>query len=120
MLTTTRETMASNSLGAVAHFTAALKEFRKINPDSTINQALIFMHIAQHEGVSQKELMKALDMNDGTVSRICAMLSERGNRGAEGLRLIKIGHHEDDYRRVSLSLTPRGKQLFRSVLDSLR
>jgi DNA-binding MarR family transcriptional regulator len=95
-----------------------IEEFRKLNQDITANQILTFLLIAQRENVTQKELEKGTGLNSGTISRICAIMSDRGlkARNAEPMNLIRIGNAPDDYRVSAQSLAPNGKR----VLNGLR
>lgn len=75
-----------------------LDKFRDINQDVTANQIIAFLTIAVRSGITQRELIEATALGDGTVSRIMAVLSDRGVQGREGLGLIKIGTTDGDYR----------------------
>lgn len=94
-----------------------LEEFRKLNQNITVNTVVLFLQIAMREGVSQKELEKVTGLDNGTVSRICAILSDRGlkSRGAEPMNLIRIGLSDTDYRARAQSLSPNGKRVFNSL-----
>ncbi|NPU64581.1 MarR family transcriptional regulator [Bradyrhizobium sp. 83012] len=94
-----------------------LEEFRKINPDITANQMLTFLHIGVNPGVSQKKLTELVNVDDATVSRISALLSERGSRGREGLKMIEIKLDENDYRFRVQHLSRGGKLIFDSLRD---
>jgi hypothetical protein len=59
----------------VKKLTLIVNEFRKINPDITANQMLVLLHAGAKPGIMQKELSAATDLADGTISRICALMS---------------------------------------------
>jgi hypothetical protein len=63
----------------VKKLTLIVNEFRKINPDITANQMLVLLHAGAKPGIMQKELSAATDLADGTISRICALMSDRGH-----------------------------------------
>lgn len=100
---------------------AALKAFRLINPDMTVNQMLALVYIWREPGISQIKLAdpQHLNLSSGTVARICAVLSERGRRGAEGLGLIEIGRSNEDYRLTVQTLTQSGYDLMSLVLNKI-
>lgn len=93
-----------------------LKEFRKHNPDVTANQMLTFLNIASGKATSQVQLTDELGMSDGSVSRLCAVLSKRGNRGVPGQDLIEVDTASSEYRVMRLRPSPKG----RMVVDTLR
>lgn len=100
-----------------AGLVAALQAFRTVEPDITANQILTLLMIAREPGISQATLAdkQHLDINSATAARICAILSERGNRGTEGKGLIEIGHAPGDYRTTAQYLTRKGSALMATV-----
>ena len=100
-----------------------LEEFRNVNADMTMNQALTLMHIGINPGISQKQLSSKLHLDDGTVSRISALMSDRGSRGREGLRMIEIKLDVRDYRFRVQSLSSSGLELWsrlKTITSNLR
>ena len=99
-----------------------LDEFRKINQNVTANQIVTFLHIGLNDNITQKELEKATGLDNGTVSRLCAVLSDRGlkQRDAKPMDLIRIGMAEDDYRARSQSLSSNGKRVFNALRAIMR
>lgn len=93
----------------------AIEEFRKVNIDATANQMATLIFIALHPGTSQREICEAMHLDAGTVSRILAVLSDRGSRGKEGLGLIEIEFDETDYRSRVQRLSKRGLQVWDSI-----
>lgn len=92
-----------------------IDEFRKINPDITANQMLVLLRIGEHPGITQSELSKLTDLKDGTISRICALMSDRGHQGREGLDVIDIRPVPGDYRSKGQFLVNNGKRLYTSI-----
>lgn len=94
-----------------------LDEFRKVNQNITANQIVTFLNIALQEGLSQADLEEKTGLHNATVSRICAILSDRGlkARGQEALDLIRIVPVEDDYRSRGQVLSNNGKRIFNSL-----
>ena len=101
--------------GWVGKLVEAIEEFRKINPDTTLNQFLTFLTIGLEPGIPQRDLCERFGLRDGSMSRICAVLSERGNRGQEGLQLIEIRPVPGDYRLTGQFLSAKGRRVFDGV-----
>jgi len=100
----------------------ALDEFRRFHQDITANHIITFLHIAAKEGMTQKELERATGLQSGTISRICAILSDRGlrKRGAEALDLIRMDASPLDYRVRVQSLSPNGRRLLERLRTIFR
>jgi DNA-binding MarR family transcriptional regulator len=99
----------------VETLTLVINEFRKVNPDITGNQMLVLLHAGAKPGITQKELTEVCQLADGTVSRICALMSDRGHQGREGLNVLSIDPVPGDYRSKGQKLINAGKKMFSSV-----
>ena len=95
--------------------------------DIAIGQLVMFLYIADYEGVTQPELSEALEMSQGAVSRNCAKLSTKivpkslsaslGNKYEDrGYNLIEQRQDSIDSRRKALFLSDLG----RKVVEELR
>lgn len=89
--------------------------FRSVNQDITANHIVAFLTIAARPGITQRELREATGLGEGTVSRLVAVLSDRGVRGREGLGLVEIKLAHGDYRMRHQYLSPKGKRLFEAL-----
>jgi len=96
--------------------TAALEEFRKWNPDVTVNSVLTFLQIAKKPGITQKEILRRLGMADSGTSRTTAALSKYGDRGRAGWGVVDLEENPDDRREKLLFLNKKGQL----VLDAVR
>jgi DNA-binding MarR family transcriptional regulator len=107
-----------DDLGWTDKLIRVIEEFRKVNQNITGNQILAFLLIAQRENITQKELEKETGLSNGTISRICAIMSDRGlpKRDTTPMNLIRIGNETGDFRISTQSLAPNGKR----VLNGLR
>jgi DNA-binding MarR family transcriptional regulator len=94
----------------------AIDEFRKINQDITANQMAVFLTVAMKPGSTQRELSEVTGLADGTISRIIAILSDRGLGGKAGAGVLSIDPVPGDYRVRAQNLTLMG----RLVVNSLR
>lgn len=99
----------------VETLTLIINEFRKISPDITANQMLVLLHAGAKPGITQKELSKATDLADGTISRICALMSDRGHQGREGLNVLSIDPIPGDFRSKGQKLIGAGKKMYASI-----
>lgn len=97
----------------------AIDAFRAISQDITANQMLVFLQIGARPGITQKELSQAVRLPDGTISRICALMSERGHQGRQGLCIISIDPVPGDHRSRGQSLTAKGKSMFEKVQSAM-
>ena len=96
--------------------------------DIAMGQFEMFLFIADHEGVTQPELIEVLGMSQGAISRNCAKLSSKivrmksGDSSSgfyeedRGYDLIEQRQDEIDSRRKALFLTELGKL----VVEKLR
>jgi hypothetical protein len=88
----------------VKKLTLIVNEFRKISPDITANQMLVLLHAGAKPGIMQKELSAATDLADGTISRICALMSDRGHDSRSmapvyaAAEPLQFSHGHDDRR----------------------
>lgn len=99
----------------VGTLTLVINEFRKISPDITANQMLVLLHAGAKPGITQKELSQVTDIADGTVSRICALMSDRGHQGREGLNVLSIDPVPGDFRSKGQKLVGAGKTMYTKV-----
>lgn len=99
---------------------SVVEEIRKVHPEATANQILTFLQVARHPNVSQRELCKHVGLTDGTVSRIIAVLSDRGLGERAGANIISIDFAPGDFRTRAQNLTAKGHRLLSSLRDLMR
>lgn len=97
------------------HLIAIVEAFRDEHQEFTANQMLTLLLIAKHPNITQRNLMAKLELSDATVSRICAICSERGLGDRGGLELIQAGMVDGDYRARGQSLATKGHKLIKRV-----
>ena len=78
---------------------------------------LVLLHAGAKPGITQKELSSACGVADGTISRICALMSDRGHQGREGLNVLSIDPIPGDYRSKGQKLIGAGKKMYGRVCD---
>jgi DNA-binding MarR family transcriptional regulator len=94
-----------------------LEEFRQVHQDITANQIVTFLHVALRPDVTQRELAEATGLNDGTISRIVAILSDRGLGERKGADVITIAFKPGDYRMRVQNLSSSGARLLQRIRD---
>ncbi|MET4022783.1 MarR family transcriptional regulator [Bradyrhizobium sp. RT10b] len=114
---TSRENNSIEDAEWVETLTLIINEFRKISPDITANQMLVLLRAGAKPGITQKELSSACGVADGTISRICALMSDRGHQGREGLNVLSIDPIPGDYRSKGQKLIGAGKEMYARVRD---
>ena len=97
-----------------------LTEFRELDADMPMNQAVCFAWIALNEGRTQVELRQDLDMASSTSSRSLAALSKVHRLGKPGLNLIEWVENPEDRRAKLLFLTVQGRHLVERLLAPIR
>jgi DNA-binding MarR family transcriptional regulator len=88
-----------------------IAEFRNVHQDITANQMATFLHVALQPHISQAQICDETGLSDATVSRIVALLSNRGLGGRPGADVVSIGMRDDDYRVRGQTLTPKGRRI---------
>ncbi|MFT4278191.1 MAG: helix-turn-helix domain-containing protein [Rhodopseudomonas sp.] len=101
--------------GWIERLALILDAFREINPDITANQILVLLQIGGNPGITQRELADRTGLKDGTISRICALMSERGHQDRPGLSIIEIRPVPGDFRSRGQYLVDRGNKLYERV-----
>lgn len=97
-----------------------MDEFRRVSQNITANQIVTFLTVAKEPNITQRELAKRTGLNDGTISRIIAILSDRGLGEQKGADIVSIGFLPGDYRTRAQNLSPQGRRLLDSVRDKMK
>lgn len=84
---------------------------RDLNPDFSLNYAMILFAVAGNPGISQRRLYTELGMSNSAASRALAILGEAGDRATAPLNLISVDFKPDDRRERVLALTGKGQRL---------
>lgn len=100
-----------------------IEEFRKMNPDMQAQTMLTLLYAAKLEGrpdgVSVKDIEKALLVSTASASRNVSNLTEEGIKKQGGLGLLETA--EDPMFRVRkiVKLTPKGKRVLETLIGIL-
>ena len=105
---------------------AALETFRGIDPCLTVNNIVVFLYVAENEGLSVTELAAAAALNGPTASRSARSLASRGERWAlpPYVGLLKLSNEGPAKNARTLRLTRAGQdlrdKLDRHILDAVQ
>ena len=100
-----------------------IEHFRKnVNKDLPSQHIAIFMAVAENEGVTMPELIRQLDMPQGTLSRNVKLLSrfmaqEGGRTVLKGHDLLRTEPVPTGRHALAVYLTENGKFLLREIED---
>ncbi|KQV84354.1 MarR family winged helix-turn-helix transcriptional regulator [Rhizobium sp. Root1220] len=92
-----------------------IEQLRELFPDIPMQTISVFLLIAMKPGISQRDLLKLLDLSQAGISRNVMALGEMNRHGKPGLGLIVQRKDPFDNRQVMLSLSPSGKALVARV-----
>lgn len=90
----------------------AVTLLRTLDPEMTLSRLHVFLLIAGKKDTLVRDLSRATGLNQATISRSIAMLSDKPQRGnREGLNWVAATPDPDDPRRVFVNLTPTGTKV---------
>lgn len=89
----------------------------KFNPKLSANGLRLFLYIAEHDGIVQADISRLLDIPKSTVSRQVSILSDRTEKGTQGMSLVSKQEIKIDGHWCSkLKLTQVGQQIYESMI----
>lgn len=92
----------------------------RVAPDITAQRLSIFLAVAAHEGLSQRELLQRLEGTSITaLSRNLADLSSFTSRKQTGPGLVELRTDPMNLRVKRVHLTGRGRRLLRELEDAM-
>lgn len=96
----------------------------RLNRDLPIQQAVLLLTVAENPGITMPELMVALDMPQGTVSRNVKALShsvslQNGIAVPRGYGLVRTMPSVDNRHVLAVYLTGRGEALVEELAQRL-
>lgn len=92
---------------------AAVDTFMSIDPGITLNSILVFLYVAENQGLTISELAAVSGLQKPTASRCIRSLAERGSPDAlpPYLGLIRVRRGDLARNSKTLSLSPAGVDL---------
>ncbi|MEB3169086.1 MAG: hypothetical protein VKK97_10200 [Synechococcaceae cyanobacterium] len=94
----------------------ALAAFAVLSPSAfPMHHAQLFLHVARAQPCTYQELMEALSLSNGTISRAVAALGTEHWRGYPGHGLLDVYRDPAEGRRFLVRLTAKGRALVRQL-----
>lgn len=107
--------MASNKAEGLMR---ALREFRALDPDMPIPQAISLLLIAENEGLSLKELAEKIGVGMASASRYVAAFGKPTRPGAKGMGLVAAVEDPMERRKKIITLTNKGRIMVNRILGA--
>ena len=80
-----------------------------------VHHAQVFLLIAAHEPVTYRRIEEGLSLDNGTVSRVVAVLGSEHWRGYPGFGLVETFRDPAEGRRFMVRLTAKGRAMVRQL-----
>lgn len=96
----------------------ALDEFRRLDPDPTVQVVQALLAVATWEGSQLHELAAKLDVSPSTISRNMGLLGEYGRGQKKGMKLVFVHEDPQDRRFKVVKLTPRGREVVTRMVEA--
>ena len=97
-----------------------IETFRELRPEMPMQLASVFLIIAMKPGISQRDLLRLMDISQGAVSRNVTALTSRNRHGQPGLDLVIQRRDPFDARLTTIHLTTSGEELIKRLLSTAR
>ena len=94
-----------------------LREFRDINSNISVHVVQTFLLVCVHEGCSLADILKITGWHQSTISRFLLDLGPKLRDGSPGYGLVQSERDPTELRKNIYTLTPKGRELKRKVLD---
>jgi len=110
-------------MNEINRLTKVIEHLRKtVNKDLPCQHLAIYLAVAENPGVTMPELIRQLDMPQGTLSRNVKLLSrymvhEKGQSVAKGHDLLRTESVPTGRHALAVYLTDRGEFLLREIED---
>lgn len=94
--------------------------FRAVNPTMSIQVVHTLVLVALHEGSSLVEIGRISGFKMATISRNLLDLGTRNRNREPGFGLVETQTDPMELRKKKVTLTPKGRELLRQVLDIMK
>jgi DNA-binding MarR family transcriptional regulator len=94
--------------------------FRNVNPTMSIQVVHTLTLVALHEGLSLVELGRISGFKMATISRNILDLGLRNRKREPGYGLVESVVDPMELRKKQITLTPKGRELVRHILDIMK
>jgi DNA-binding MarR family transcriptional regulator len=93
-----------------------LAAFAVLSPTAfPLHHVQLFLVVAEQGPITYRDLEEALNLDNGTVSRVVAALGSEHWRGYPGFGLLETCRDPDEGRRFLVRLTAKGRALVRQL-----
>lgn len=96
-----------------------LEEFRKLDPEMPLQQAVTFVEVALRPGISVTELSDRVGQALSSTSRNVAALGEVNRNRQQGHNLVVAKEDPLERRKKIVSLTPKGRRVAETLITLL-
>jgi len=97
-----------------------IETLRSVSNTMTLNQALVFLMIAQNDGIENLEVRKKSGFAKEILTQLVQVLLESGSKAKAGLDLVAQAESStNDGRAKSLWLTEKGKKIAEELLNKI-
>lgn len=96
------------------------EEFRAIDSDMPLQTAVMYLLVAQNEGLTMADISKQMELAQSTCSRNIAALSKWHRLNRPGLDLVVAKEDPVERRRKVVYLTPKGRKFaerLKAIID---
>lgn len=95
-----------------------MSKLRHIDTDMTLVGAMYLIEVMKDDGCRVADVIETLKADKSTISRAGVVLGSQGRQTKEGLGLIDVRNDPMDARSKRVYLTPKGKELAKSIKRS--
>lgn len=93
-----------------------LAAFAVLSPTAfPVHHAQVFLLVAEKGPLTYRDIEQALSLDNGTVSRVCAVLGSEHWRGYPGHGLVETYRDPEEGRRFLVRLTAKGRAMVRQL-----
>jgi len=105
---------------ALDRLIGAIQVLREVNPNLTLNQALVFLEVAKNDGIENLEVRRRTGLNKMSLSNSIATLTDLGRDKKGGLDLVIQTDNDADGRAKNLNLTEKGKKVTERIVNKIK
>ena len=94
-----------------------LETFRLLDANISAQSVVVFLYVAEQEGISMHALAEKVGLLQSTCSRTVASLTRTHRINKPGLDLLFTEEAPSDRRYKTVRLTPKGKRLWTQIQE---
>lgn len=96
-----------------------VRTFREVYPDFPMPMVLVFLEVAQQDGVTVSQVQKSTGLSQASASRHCRALTKNRTAKTEGLDIAQWIDNPQDLRSQLLILNDKGKALANKLEEAI-